>query len=152
MGKICLCCAEDFVPYPGRPDQGFCSKAGCQRERRRRWHREKMVSDPVYRQGQSDCQRDWRERHPDYWRKYRAAHLDYCERNRRKQRERDRRHSASPAGALAKMDEVTRCNDIESGRYILVPFREGRLAKMDEAIVQLTVINGINSVESRAGP
>ncbi|MDZ7641949.1 MAG: hypothetical protein U5J62_08015 [Desulfurivibrio sp.] len=67
MGKLCLCCGEFFCPYPGRPHQEFCSKAGCQRERRRRWHREKMANDEVYRKGQSDCQHNWLERHPDYW-------------------------------------------------------------------------------------
>jgi len=152
MGKICLCCAENFVPYPGRPHQEYCRKAACQRERRRRRHREKMANDKGYRDGQSDCQKDWQERHPDYWRKYRASHPDYCERNRQRQRERNRRRRAPPAETIAKMDEVTPCNDIESGKYILVPFRTGMIAKMYESIVQLTVIAGKNSTESRAGP
>jgi len=152
MGKVCFCCGEDFVPYPGRPRQEYCGKAGCQRERRRRWHRAKMANDEVYREGQVDCRKDWQERHPDYWRDYRATHPEYYERNRRQQHERDRRRRASPVEVLAKMDEVTHCNDIESGNYILVPFRAGLLAKMDEAIVQLTVIKGVNSVEARAGP
>lgn len=152
MGKVCLCCGEVFRPYPGRPHQAFCSKPGCQRERRRRWHREKMLNDAVYREGQLDCQKDWRERHPDYWRKYRAGHPEYRERNRRQQHDRDLRRRAASAEVLAKMDEVTTCNNIESGKYILMPFRPGLLAKMDEAIVQLTVLTGISHEESRAGP
>jgi hypothetical protein len=52
---------------------------------------------------------------------------------------------------LAKMDEVTSCNDIESGKYILVPFRPGMLAKIDEVIVQLAVITP-ESVQEARGP
>lgn len=159
MGKFCLCCGVSFCPYPGRPHQEFCSKAGCQRERRRRWHREKMANDEVYRKGQSDCQQNWLERHPDYWREYRASHPAYCERNRQQQGERNRRRRAPPDEVIAKMDEVTSCNDVESccsdvesGKYILVPFRSGMIAKMDEVIVQLAVITAKKSMSETRGP
>jgi hypothetical protein len=153
MGKICLCCGEDFAPHPSRPDQQYCSKAGCQRERRRRWHRKKMESDAVYRQGQADCQKSWRDNHPDYWRRYRGQHPDYCERNRKRQRARNsQRQGRSPGtAAIAKMDELSACNHIESGKYILIPWREG-IAKMDELIVQLAVIAGKIPMGVRAGP
>ncbi len=153
MGKICLCCDEEFKPYSSRPDQGYCGKAGCQRERRRRWHQEKMKTDPVYRQGQLDCQKNWREQHPDYWRRYRADHADYRDHNRDRQRERNRlRRTPCSDEVIAKMDELPVCNHIESGRYILMPFREGMIAKMDELIVQLAVIAERSPVEVRAGP
>lgn len=34
--RKCLACGEYFKPWPQTPDQSYCSKAGCQRERRRR--------------------------------------------------------------------------------------------------------------------
>lgn len=153
MGKICLHCVEDFIPCSSRPDQEYCGKAECQRERRRLWHRKKMKTDPVYRQGQLDCQKNWREQHPDYWRQYREDHPEYADRNRERQRERNRRRqSTSSDEVIAKINESTTCNHIESGKYRLVPLREGMIAKMDELIIQLAVIPAESPVGVRAGP
>lgn len=152
MGKICHCCEEEFIPCASRPDQKYCRKTKCQRERRRRWHRKKMETDSVYRQGQADSQKNWSEQHPDYWREYRLNHPDYCARNRERQRERNRRRRSPADEAIAKMDELTACNYIESGKYRLVPLSDGMIAKMDELIVQLAVIPRKNLEEGRPGP
>lgn len=152
MGKKCLSCTEVFVPHVCRPDQSYCRKAVCQRERRRCWHQQQQKTDSVYRQGQSDCQKSWRERNQGYWRKYRERHPDYCERNRQQQAERNRRRRGETEEVIAKMDELTPCNDLETGKYILAPYRVGMIAKMDELIVQLSVVPSGSPVEGRAGP
>jgi len=93
--KICACCGQSFTPRPQVRDQVFCSAPACQRERRLRWQRDKMQSDPDYRDNQSRSQRAWLDRHPDYWRMYRSQSeslVDFdpfpgardAERNRRK--------------------------------------------------------------------
>lgn len=70
--KICACCGQPFTPRPQVRDQAFCSAPACQRERRLRWQRDKMQSDPDYRDNQSRSQRAWLDRNPDYWRTYRS--------------------------------------------------------------------------------
>lgn len=69
--KNCACCGEIFTPRLQVPNQSFCSAPACQRERRLRWQRDKMLTDPDYRDNQSRSQRAWLDRNPDYWRTYR---------------------------------------------------------------------------------
>jgi hypothetical protein len=112
--------------------------AVCQRERRRRWHRNKLRSDDDYRANQVQAQQAWAGRHSDYWREYRAGHPDYTERNRLEQRRRDLRRRAAH---LAKMDEPTPIHAVPSGTYRLLPESGGDLAKMDAWTVKITVIS-----------
>ena len=112
--------------------------AVCQRERRRRWHRNKLRSDDDYRANQVQAQQAWAGRHGDYWREYRAGHPDYTERNRLEQRRRDLRRRAAH---LAKMDEPTPIHAVPSGTYRLLPESGGDLAKMDAWTVKITVIS-----------
>ena len=87
--KRCTACGDGFSPCRHVPDQRYCSKPACQRERRRRWQRDKLQQD--HRANQAAAQRRWRARHPDYWRNYRQRHSDYTARNREQQRERNQR-------------------------------------------------------------
>jgi hypothetical protein len=112
--------------------------AGCQRERRRRWHQDKLRSDEDYRANQAQAQQAWTGRHGDYWREYRARHPDYTERNRLEQRRRDHRRRAT---RLAKMDASTPINAVPSGTYRLLPEAGGDLAKMDAWTVKIIVIS-----------
>ena len=106
--KRCAACGERFSPCRHVPDQQYCSKPACQRERRRRWQREKLRRDPDYRANQAVAQRRWCERYRDYWRKYRQSHPDYTARNRARQRERNRNRDFNATAPLlvpiAKMD------------------------------------------------
>jgi hypothetical protein len=108
-GKRCAACDDPFTPRRNVPNQAFCSKPECQRERRRRWQREKLKQDPDYRANQAVAQKRWGERNPEYWRHYRQAHPEYTTRNREKQRQRSRRRGLAATGpsppVIAKMDE-----------------------------------------------
>lgn len=112
--------------------------AACQRERRRRWHQNKLRSDDDYRANQAQARQAWAGRHGDYWREYRAGHPYYTERNRLEQRRRDRRRRAT---RLAKMDASTPINAVPSGTYRLLPETGDDLAKMDALTVKITVIS-----------
>ena len=68
----CFYCKKKFQPSRYRPDQRVCSSADCQRRRRNDYHRNKLATDPVYREQCRDSQRDWRARNPSYMRLYRA--------------------------------------------------------------------------------
>ncbi|HVN78729.1 MAG TPA: hypothetical protein VMW38_07010 [Terriglobia bacterium] len=70
--KVCLYCKKKFQPSRYRPDQRVCSSADCQRRRRNDYHRNKLATDPIYREQCRDSQKDWRARNPSYMRHYRA--------------------------------------------------------------------------------
>ena len=136
--RKCKACGGRFSLRPQNPDQQFCSKPECQRERKRRWQQHKRATDADYRENQARARRQWAQRHPDYWRQYRREHPDYAVRNRILQRERDRRRRES----LAKMDASAGKTFVVSGSYWLIPVTEqaSTLAKMDACRVQLTVL------------
>lgn len=150
MGKRrCQACQKWFPPCRHVPDQTFCSKRDCQRERRRRWQQHKRKTDPDYRLNQAQAQQRWRQAHPEYWRNYRQDHPEYAERNRLQQRERDRRRRAPPPPPAPRHPSWA-CKDgradpsdgpVFSGTYQLIPVRDAALAKMDAYLVQIAPIS-----------
>ena len=102
--RKCKACGCDFSPRPQNPNQQFCSKPECQRERKRRWQKHKRATDADYRDNQARAGRRWAQAHPDYWRAYRSNHPEYAAKNRAQQRERDRRRVRYGLEDLAKMD------------------------------------------------
>jgi hypothetical protein len=136
--KHCAACGQSFRPRPQAPNQSYCSAHACQRERRRRWQRAKLQSDPDYRDNQSSAQRAWLDRNPDYWREYREAHPDYVERNRNRQRTRRTLTKTIP---VAKMDVSMPLQALPSGVYCLQRVVAPGVAKMDAWIVEITVVS-----------
>lgn len=67
----CASCGRTFAVRPQSPNQTYCSEQACQSERRRRWNRGKLQSDPDYRGNQLSAQRAWHGRNPTYWKDYR---------------------------------------------------------------------------------
>jgi hypothetical protein len=137
--RRCAGCGEGFWRRPQVPQQRYCGRAACQRERRRRWQQSKRQADGDYRANQARAPRTWAAGHREYWRQWRAAHPEYAERNRVAQRHRDRERQTS---GLAKMDASPPVSRIASGTYRLVPCTGEDLAKMDACTVELTVISG----------
>lgn len=136
--RRCAACGAAFRPRPQVPQQRYCGRMACQKERRRRWQQAKRRGDGDYRANQAQAQRAWAGGHREYWRAWRAAHPAYVEGNRTAQRERDRRRHAS---RLAKMDASPPLCAVASGTYRLVPWTGTDLAKMDACTVELTVIS-----------
>jgi hypothetical protein len=139
--RRCLSCSRGFDPRPQAPDQQYCSEKVCQRERRRRWQREKKRSDADYRDNQRNAQQAWAEAHGGYWCEWRVGHPEYCERNRAQQRLRNQRRQAS---VIAKMDASTASEadlGVPSGIYRLMPEPGGKIAKMDAWTVRIAVIS-----------
>lgn len=135
--KPCLACGLPFQPRRQVPDQSYCSEPECQRERRRRWQRDKLQTDQDYRENQSRAQRAWMDRNPDYWREYREAHPEYVERNRNRQRARDVQNPS-----VAKMDAAVSSLAVPSGVYRLRPVNVSGNAKMDAWTVEITLLSG----------
>jgi len=82
MSKHCKACGRVFRPHPQVQDQTYCSEPECQRERRRRWQQQKRQEDHHYRENDSDNNKVWTTKNPDYSKRYRENHPDYAERNR----------------------------------------------------------------------
>lgn len=134
----CESCGEVFWPRPQVPDQRYCDKAACQRERRRRWQQAKRKSDADYRDNQRQAARAWRSRQREYWREYRRTHPQYVEANRTQQQRRNARRGVC---VIANMDVSTRDSAIASGTYRLTPAAVGGIANMDAWIVEITVLS-----------
>ena len=139
--KRCVSCGIHFQPRPQTPAQRYCSSPECQHERRRRWQRQRLRDDADYRDNQARAQANWRVRHPDYWRQYRAAHPAYRERNREMQRQRNAQRSTRQA---ANMDASPSSHPIASGFYILRPAAGSGIAKMNSCTVHITVLPAQN--------
>jgi hypothetical protein len=91
QARRCPYCHDSFQPSTYRAQQIVCSKAECQRRRRAEYHRQKLRSDPEYRQVARDSQKKWRQAHPGYDQKYRTQHPEYHRRNRQQQQLRDQK-------------------------------------------------------------
>jgi hypothetical protein len=136
MEQTCPHCKCPFLPHPAVRQQQYCGSADCQRARKRIWQKAKLASDAAYWENQAAAQRAWRQRNPEYWRRYRQSHPAYRERNRLRQRERNRQRRT-----VAKMDAPPAKAAIAPGRYRLVPL-SGPIAKMDALIVEIAIVAG----------
>lgn len=136
--KQCAACGQPFQPRPQVPQQLYCSAGECQRERRRRWQKDKLQNDPDYQDNQARAQQAWNKRNPDYWREYRSTHPEYAERNRAQQRERDR---VSEISKIARMDVSDLVIPLSSGIYRLSQVTDTGIAKMDVWMVEITVLS-----------
>jgi hypothetical protein len=145
MDKRCECCHDKLPWVPSVRKHRYCSKPGCQKERKKKWQRRKLATDSVYRESQADANRQWRAKNGGYWKNYREKHPAYMERNRELQRERNRKRPRKrdlpKSPVIAKMDALTPQNIIPFGRYRLIPIATDMIAKMDALIVEIGVVS-----------
>lgn len=135
-------CGILFAPCPQVPKQKYCSRKECQRARKREWNKNKLSSDPDYRENRKVAQQRWKEKNPVYWKNYRACHSKYTAKNRQQQRARNQkqRHNEFPS-RIAKTDESISINSTLSGRFRMIPVRDGTIVKTDECIVEIAAIS-----------
>jgi hypothetical protein len=137
--RWCTACGAVFELRAQVPNQTYCSKVPCQKERRRLWQQVKRSSDPDYIANQSLAQRAWSTRNSEYWRNYRETHPDYVAKNRLKQRE---RNSASRDSKIAKSDASKTQAPLVPGVYRLNVLRQPEVAKSDVWLIELTLYRG----------
>jgi len=145
--RRCSACHKYFHPRPQSPGQEFCSAAECQRERKRRWQKARRAADSDYRDNDVQANRQWRNRHPGYWRAYRRKHPQLVIRNREKQRERDRARrlkppQPSPPPDLANEDASSFQLPLETGTYRMIPVTGNLLANEDACLVKIALLSG----------
>jgi hypothetical protein len=135
--RRCRYCQQVFQICRYHPHQLVCSRADCQRQRRREYHRHKLHTDAEYHLVCRDSQKKWRRRNPDYPRQYRQAHLESVDRNRQGQRQRDRKrhlqnlvknnlafdlkHSAAEVWLLGPQAEHLAKNNLAFSQVLILP-------------------------------
>lgn len=135
-------CGILFTPCPQVPKQKYCSRKECQRARKREWNKNKLSSDPDYRENRKIAQQRWKDKNPGYWKEYRARHSKYTAKNRRQQGFRNKKRRINDlATQIAKTDESNPINSVLSGRYCMIPVRDGVIVKTDECIVEIAAIS-----------
>ncbi len=132
-----------FTLTKRNPDQKYCSKPECQKERKRLWQKKKMQVDEDYRLNKKDSDHRWSAKNSDYWSNYREDNPDYTQRNREKQRHRNRRRRAtrSISSEIAKLDALSAENRDISGIYGLISVQDLLIAKLDAKLVKITEIS-----------
>ena len=139
---LCIYCGDLFDPSPRHKHQTACKKAECQRAKKADWQRCKMKTDPIYRDSQKFCQKQWARANPGYWKQYRKNNPEKAERNRVIQAIRNRKARSSDSGEkmdsslIAKMDASKFDNFQALGQFWIVPL----IAKMDALKVNIVRI------------
>ena len=124
-------CKRLFTPDPRVKNQRYCGEKDCQRARKRKWQKDKLAADPDYKANQRDCQKEWLQRHPNYYKQYRQNHPAYCQRNTLLQGYRNVR-----VRMIAKMDEFKPAPIKDPGPFYLLPL----IAKMDASAQKVLLI------------
>ena len=137
--RRCRYCQKLFQPSKFQPRQTVCSEPDCQRRRRTDYHKEKIASDPEYRQDCRDSPRKWRARNPDYWKQYRQKHPAAVDRNRQQQKLRDRKRK------LCNLANNTSALDLKhsAAQVWLIGSGAARLANNNSARAQVWVIEAL---------
>lgn len=142
MYSVCIHCSKEFKTNPRVKNQKYCNNKECQKARRASWQRQKMASDPDYRENKERCQKQWQESHPGYYKDYRNKHPEYTHRNRVLQVIRDNlRRKAKEGKMLAKLDSLIKPYYSRRGSiFRLIPQPNRLLAKLDSLTVKLVPI------------
>jgi len=146
MNSICIHCGKSFNPNPRVKNQRYCNSNTCQKARRTSWQRQKIATDPDYKENKQRCEKEWHESHPGYYKDYRNNHPAYVERNRLLQQIRDIRHrkdryKGSQGEMLAKLDSLLKPYYSRRGSiFRLIPQGNVLLAKLDSLTVKLVPI------------
>jgi len=133
---LCPCCNTFFTPR--NKHQIFCTKPKCQRARKALWQRNKIATDPEYKEGQHLSNQKWLANNPDYWTKYRQKNSEKADRNRALQRVRNQKTQSVKTIGIAKMDSRKSSNQRLLGQFWLIP----TIAKMDPVKIFITTAPG----------
>lgn len=125
----CRCCGQPFRRRAQNPTQTYCSQPSCQRARKRDWQRRKRADDADYRANDQAAQRAWSQAHPQYWRAWRERHPGYVVRNRAAQGMRNAGRRAAADTGIAKEDAWTPESPLPAGTYRVEPWSGARDCK-----------------------
>ena len=136
QARRCPYCQCSFVPSVYRPQQRVCGQSECQRRRRSEYHRQKLATDPEYRQVVRESQKQWWDEHPDYQRQHRQANPQRVENNRKRQRQRDQKRRL---GRLVRSNVALDLKDSAAEVWLLGP-KLGDLDRNNLASAQVLIL------------
>ena len=149
----CCFCSQRTRSNPKlKGNQHYCSKAECQRARKRDWKNKRMLSDEVFREKQIEYIKQWRRKKPahQYMSNYRQNHPEYVEMNHRQQKERNlagrERQNQGKAEKIVKVDALA-LSPTRTKTYQMTSFRKdrlGKIVKVDTLMVQLKQIQALS--------
>jgi hypothetical protein len=141
---LCANCFEFFPPSSRHKDQTHCMKSACRRAKKVVWKRNKMDTDPKFKEEQKLINKKWAQNHPGYWKEYRKKNPKKAERNRALQTLRNRRRVAKRKNkandktkVIAKVDTSISNNFALLGRFWVIPV----IAKVDALKVNIYEIS-----------
>lgn len=137
--RRCRYCKQVFQPSEYQPSQSVCGSPGCQRRHRTDYHRDRIESDPEYAESCLNSARKWRERHPGYWKQYRASHPASADRNREQQNARDRKQRLIRLANNNSASELKPC----PATVWLLGAELSALANNNSAAAQVWVLQGL---------
>lgn len=138
---LCAACSTFFIPR--NKSQIFCSTQGCQHARKALWQKNKLATDPEYKEGQRLARKKWLQNNPGYWKEYRRGNPEQAQMNRSLQKIRNmkKRNPSRRTIHIAKMD-ARDCSKISLfGQYWLVPI----VAKMDPVKIFIASVPGFST-------
>jgi len=135
--KLCAACGKEFAPRPQIRNQSFCSAPECQRERHRRWQKDKRLHDAKYRKIDAEYSRAWTAANLGYWAQYREDHPEYADRNRQVQRQRNAKIRKLKSGIAPPGNPEF---ILPSGRYQLIRINAEGVANGNAWIVEITAL------------
>jgi hypothetical protein len=146
--RRCRYCQKSFQPSKFQPRQQVCGTPECQRRRRNDYHKERIATDPVYREVCRDSPRKWRARNPGYWKQYREKHPASAEHNRQQQKSRDGKQR------LRRLANNTSARDLKhcAAQIWLVGPGANLLANNTSAPAQIWVIEAFPATSLPATP
>ena len=147
MKDHCDFCYRPYTPGPNVRYQLYCKRSDCIKKRKRQGQRNKRGADKDYIENQSRAYKSWAQEHPDYWKNYRANHPRYVKKNRENQRKRNAKRKMLKEvpdfvkAEIAKMEGSKKKIYLKSGYYILTPFRNKNIAKVEKLVVKIDIFS-----------
>ncbi len=141
---ICQHCRQRVKKNPRlKEKQHYCGLPACQQARKDKWERDRLLSDPAYRDKRSEAKRNWYRGYPGdrYQHQYRQEHSDYTKSNRCNQQKRGKKITGEPSVAkIVKTDALSSKSLVPQGLYVLLPYKKTdgkKIVKTDALIVEL---------------
>lgn len=144
--RRCRYCQKSFQPSKFQSRQQVCGAPECQKQRRTEYHKQKISTDPEYREVCRESPRKWRARNPGYWKRYREERPAAAERNRQQQKIRDRKQR------LRNLANNTSALDLKhsAAQVWLFGAEAAHLANNNSALAQVWVIEALPSRSAAA--
>lgn len=131
MKIICRCCKGLFEPRANIRNQRYCSLPECQRVRHLAWRPKQDQITEEKRAAKKMAQKIWRDKNPDYWKRYRDE--------RRESGEKD---FTKPVSKVVESAYFR----LQNGFFELKVLRQNRSVKSGVYLVELRLLKDLKGI------